>query len=426
MSRPDGAPAQDLAPLLLAWGAILIPLFALVAPKVSYWPLVIAGIVGLARLAHLRCAPPRLLRPLLVWSAALLLWIAVSTTYALDSRAGLILLLKLSGFAACGLLLIWTTLDRAARMRPTVSAVHLAGSCAVSAALAADFFTGGAISTMLFGDALPAGPINRNTTAIVYLALFVWPLCIVLRDRCGAWIAAIPPIVVIAFAWIFGQFAIVLGLLAGAAVFGSAMAWPRLTGMVLAAICAGIVVLAPLAGKLLEPGPWLRSAPISIQFSSYHRAKIWSFTADRIFQRPVFGWGIDASRRIPGGGAIVDINRDLEFPDRRYDTQATAMPLHPHNAALQVWLELGGVGALLLALLCGAIPVAVGRTGRPRASVAAGLAMYSTAYVLAMLSFSLWQSRWHALLWLAGASAIVMLHDGRKPEPTPTPAIPQR
>ena len=128
--------------------------------------------------------------------------------------------------------------------------------------------------------------------------------------------------------------------------------------------------------------------------------------------------GIDASRLIPGGKTKLDINRDLQFKDpnypeiedRRYRTVIVAMPLHPHNAALQVWLELGFVGAILLAALCGGVPLACQRATWSRASVAAALATFSTAYVLAMLSFSLWQSRWNALLWLVAASTIALLY----------------
>jgi O-antigen ligase len=412
MTRLNKDIVRALDPRLLGWGAILIPLFVFVAPKISYWPLVIAGIVGLVRYAALRSAPPRSLHLLIGWTLALLVWIAVSLAYAPDTRAGLALLLKLAAYGACGLALVRITLDHGAQMRRGAGLAHLLGGLGVAGALCVDFITGGALSTLIFGGASAPGPVNRNTTAIVYLALFAWLMCIWLGGKRRFWVAVVPPLLAIVFAWLFGQFAVVLALLVGGVVFGLAMLRPRSTGIAAALLCAGFVLLAPVAGKLLAPGPWLRSAAVSIQFSAYHRTKIWSFAADRIADRPLFGWGIDASRRIPGGDAVVDINRDLGFATRRYETRAVIMPLHPHNAALQVWLELGGIGALLLAALCGGIPLACTRAPWPRASIAAGLAAFSTAYVLAMLSFSLWQSRWHALLWLAGASAVVLLGGG--------------
>jgi len=412
MNRPDRQTANVDVPQLLAWGAILVPLFAFVAPKISYWPLILGGTLGLIGQTVTRTAPPRSMWPLLGWLLALFVWIAISLAYAPDSRAGFALFLKLGAYGACGFLMIRVVLDHGLAMRVTVGRVHLAGGLAVAAALGVDLATGGAISTFLFGGAAPRGPSNRNTTAIVYLALFAWPLSAWLRDNARPGIAVLPPLLAAAFAWVFGQFAVVLAMLVGAIVFGLAALRPRHTGFLVAAACAGFVLLAPAAGKLLTPGPWLRSAPVVVQFSAYHRTKIWSFAVDRIVERPLFGWGIDASRRIPGGDAIIEIDHYIGYPNRRFRTRAVIMPLHPHNAALQVWLELGGVGALFLAALCGGLPLACMRAPWPRASIAAGLAMFSTAYVLAMLSFSLWQSRWHALLWLAAASALVLLPGG--------------
>ncbi|HUT50604.1 MAG TPA: O-antigen ligase family protein [Alphaproteobacteria bacterium] len=412
MTSLNKAIGRVLDPRLLAWGAILIPLFVFVAPKISYWPLVFAGIVGLIRHAALRGLPPRSMYPLIGWTLALLVWIAISLAYAPDMKAGLTLLLKLGAYGACGLALVSVTLEHGAAMRRGAGYVHLVGGLAVAGALCVDYVSGGAVSTLLFGGSAQMGAANRNTTAIVYLALFAWLICVWLRGHGYTWVAAAPPMLAIVFAWLFGQFAAVLALLVGAVVFGLAMLRPRSTGSAVALLCAAFVIVAPVGGKLLAPGPWLRSAPVLIQFSAYHRMKIWAFAADRIVERPLLGWGIDASRRIPGGNTIVEIDRYMADPNQRYRTRAVIMPLHPHNAALQVWLELGVVGALLLAALCGGIPLACTRAPWSRTSIAAGLAMFSTAYVLAMLSFSLWQSRWHALLWLVGASAVVLLGDG--------------
>ena len=71
-----------------------------------------------------------------------------------------------------------------------------------------------------------------------------------------------------------------------------------------------------------------------------HRLLIWDFAGKRIAERPLLGWGLDASRAIPGG-------KELIRPDQK------RLPLHPHDAALQVWLELGLPGAVLFALLLG-------------------------------------------------------------------------
>ena len=362
--------------------------------------------------------PPRPMRLLLVWTLLMLLWIGVSSAYALNTQAGLMLFLKLGGYGVSGLLLIWIALEHGVTMKRASGLGHLIGIAVITVAMTIDIVTSGAVSALLFGVAVKPGADNLNATATTYLALLAWPLIVWLRDSGQSWTAILLPTLALVFAWSFGQYAILVAFLAGGVIFGMTMVKPRATAIIVASLSAGFVLLAPVTGKLLAPGPWLRSVPPIIQFSAYHRTKIWEFSAKRIAERPFVGWGIDASRRIPGGNTKLDINRDLQFKDRyypevedrRYRTVIVAMPLHPHNAALQVWLELGLIGAILLAALCGGVPLACLRATWPRASMAAGLATFSTAYVIAMLSFSLWQSRWNALLWLVAATTIVLLH----------------
>jgi O-antigen ligase len=83
-------------------------------------------------------------------------------------------------------------------------------------------------------------------------------------------------------------------------------------------------VLAPLAvltGVQTGVIAWLhRLVPASWDA----RLNIWTFAADHVQSHPFRGWGLDASR-----------------------TFGPAIPLHTHNAQLQLWLELGAIGAAL-------------------------------------------------------------------------------
>lgn len=420
MNRLDRATVSLLGPRVFAWGAIFLPAFAFAAPKIAYWPLVFGGVAAMLRFAARRAVPPRAVLGIAVWAAAMLVWIALSSLYALDRSAGLVLALKLSAYAACGLALIGIALEHGDAMRRSSGNAHIVSGLVLAALMVADFASGGALSTWLVGTP-PGSPIaNRNTTATLYLAAFAWPLSAWLRDHGPAWRAALPPLVALMMAGLFSHVAVLVAVAAGGLVLVFALARPRATGIVLAASCAGLILLSPVVGKLVTPGPWLRAVPAATLFSVYHRTKIWSFTAGRIAERPLLGWGADASRRIPGGDAVVDINRDLGFADKRYDTSAVVMPLHPHSAALQVWLELGAVGALLLAVLCCGVPLVCLRALRSRTSTAGGLAAFTTVYVLAMTSFSLWQSRWHTMLWLAGVSALVLLGGAARAAAQPT------
>jgi len=90
---------------------------------------------------------------------------------------------------------------------------------------------------------------------------------------------------------------------------------------------------------------------------------------------------LDSSRAIPGG----------DDPIRPGETW---MPLHPHNAALQVWLELGAPGAVLFALLVATIWSALARVEWPRLFAAAAGASLTIAFVGCFATYGMWQEWW--------------------------------
>ena len=89
-----------------------------------------------------------------------------------------------------------------------------------------------------------------------------------------------------------------------------------------------IIITAPITFARLGSLAALTETADAVKLSAGHRLWIWSFAGDRIAERPLTGWGLDASRSIPGG-------KDPIRPGE------TWLPLHPHNASLQLWLELG-------------------------------------------------------------------------------------
>ena len=116
------------------------------------------------------------------------------------------------------------------------------------------------------------------------------------------------------------------------------------------------------------------------------RVDIWTFTAARMGEKPLFGWGLDASRT---------------FKDH--------IPLHPHDAPLQLWFELGVPGALLGAVIWIFIFSQFAKAAdRSRLFAAAGCATASVCFVVGAFSFSIWQEWWFCLCALAFACCIVL------------------
>jgi len=189
-----------------------------------------------------------------------------------------------------------------------------------------------------------------------------------------------------------------IAALAAAAAGGAALLAPRLAPRLLGALLAASIVLMPAAlGPVLARGvPAADIAP-----SAAHRLLIWDFTATRIAERPLLGWGMEGSRAVPGRGSNPSAGALARF-GVSYPIAARweLLPLHPHNGALQLRLELGLPGALLGAALALLLGAAAARSPRP----AVATAVLASGAVTATLSFGAWQEWWVGAELLAAAA----------------------
>lgn len=154
----------------------------------------------------------------------------------------------------------------------------------------------------------------------------------------------------------------------GVRVIGKPIARALIPIVVAPFIFAPMVVLWGVRSGLFS---WLHvMAPPSWD----HRLNIWAYTANLIVEHALRGWGIDASRTFP------------------------AIPLHTHNAALQLWLELGSVGAALAAaFFAWVVYRIVAWTGDDRRDGAMAAGTLVSYLVIGGLSFGVWQEWWLAL-----------------------------
>jgi O-antigen ligase len=79
--------------------------------------------------------------------------------------------------------------------------------------------------------------------------------------------------------------------------------------------------------------------------------------------------------------------------------------MHPHNNPLQIWLELGGIGAVAAAAFWG---VTLSRLSRPAPSLAAAAtAACAAAYMLFGVNFGVWEEWWLAVGGLIAMMAVM-------------------
>lgn len=247
----------------------------------------------------------------------------------------------------------------------------------------------------------PTGPdfAVRDVGRVAYvLVLLFWPVAIRLTAiRAGK--ASLGPsalfiaVATVAGAGLLGADAPVAALAISALVFTLTMLGGRIAVLCLLAATVCYFAAAPLLIQAALPA--LHDLLADGSHESWAvRLDIWRFAVDRILEQPFFGWGLDASR---------------SFPDN--------IELHPHNGALQLWLELGAVGVALGATFWAWLFLKIARTAeRDRTMVAAAAATASVYLTIGGLSFGLWQEWWLALGALAAVACIVGLRARSDPQ----------
>jgi exopolysaccharide production protein ExoQ len=338
----------------------------------------------------------RLLAPLLV---ALVLWGVVSSCWAIDPRHSLLTALRLTGMFAAGLALVAAASEIRA---PNRLLCCLLAGLVVSLVLAAvQFRTNGALTAPLSRRGFIEPALNQAEDGF---GLVLLPLCatLVLRGQriLAGTLAAATVLLICFLVGDAARLAFLLGAVAAVLLF----LWRARLARLAAILSVVLIFSAPLVFPPLAGIDAVRHQAKAVKFSAWHRLEIWSFVGDRIAEKPIFGWGLDSSRAIPGGTALTPEGRPW-------------LPLHPHNAPLQLWLELGLPGAALLALIAARLWLALGAAPWPRLYAAAAGGSLVTGLVVALGSYGVWQEWWISTEFLTLFLILVMARMAAQPMP---------
>ena len=382
---------------VLGTAALLGPVVGVLAPMMVT-PTALLAMLGLLGLRAARSEQgARSDRPLVAivgvilgWSAVTLFWtINVADAYA-----------KCAAVVAYGALAVSTLILSPAMAEHERHALRRFTASGMAAGLLLFFFemaTDGAISRNLLGKM----PINGATLEMFnqtpsLLLVLIWPsVAILWRSLPWAGLALVGLGFVLAY--ILPSASATIGYVCGFAFFLASLLSPRGAPLFFAVAMAAGILTAPFVPRIapaLDPAA-IRETSTSHNASFLHRLDIWAFSIAKIEERPLIGWGFNASRTVPDGDAHYYLR------DRAGNVvgQGNRLPLHPHNGALQVWLELGLPGAAGFAALFG---LAALRTERQtdRSGAAAALAALATAAPIWLLSFGIWQTWWLSVLIL--------------------------
>ena len=221
------------------------------------------------------------------------------------------------------------------------------------------------------------------------LAVVAWPLIgAAAQYTRNIWGGAVMFLAVAVVLFLGPPTAPIVAILASAVVFLAVVAGKARTLTVLAVLLAVSVFVFPfLLDEVFSSFDRRETfyGSIGSQLGAWsHRWAIWQFTIERIWEHPVLGWGLDSSRSIPGAHATV------------FKGQGEILPLHPHNTFLQVWLELGAVGAVAFALALAGSIYSISKTTTNWHHTAVLVSTIAVFLVMGLLSFGIWQNWWIA------------------------------
>lgn len=137
-----------------------------------------------------------------------------------------------------------------------------------------------------------------------------------------------------------------------------------------------------------------------LPFSSKHRLVIWSYTSELVQAKPFSGRGLRAAH----SGELIDLDTDgnakrIQLTEDRYVPRLIAH--HPHNMALQIWLEFGLFGVAFAVAL-------IALFFRFLGTLAASIQRFALSSVAAftvscLVGYGLWQT------WLLGVAFWALL-----------------
>ena len=246
------------------------------------------------------------------------------------------------------------------------------------------------------------------------LALALWPCLPVLARRFSP--AATAAAVAVLFAAILfsGSDAAALSAALGLGVFALARRWDRIMAPLLGTALAGLMIAAPWIPSL-APDPRVSMAGLErLSNSGIHRIIIWQTAAEHIRARPWLGHGFDTSRSLypQETSSMIVLARPSSAKMAAF--KAELIPLHPHNMALQIWLEMGAVGAMAVLAALLTVLVGLARAGLSRNERAVGYGFFVAALAIAATAYGAWQAWWLSALGLNAVFLVALFSYSRK------------
>jgi len=384
--QPPGATPWLEIVCLLLFG--LTPLFGYLG-YLGFAPLVtLAGLMAAPTLARGRQGdtPLIILALLCLWAAISLAWSPAAPLPGpkgdyggIEKLTAVKLVLQL-GFYGAAAAAVQRLSPASARRAGTVLAIGLAPMAAI---YVCDSFQHGAILLAIaraIGDDPEPRLMVKNAAQTAYvLAMLLFPAVLIALRRGWRPLAGFLILALIVGTLVTSYTSPLIASLAGALAWLAMRRWGRTAAVAMIPPLVLAYLAAPFVVSLAVRQGLFAMLHKVVPLSWDIRLDVWAFASSKVMEHPLRGLGLDSARLFPG-----------------------AIPLHTHDAPIQLWLELGLPGAALAAAFFALVLWRIGEMARERrnqAAVAAGAAV--TYITIGALSFGVWQEWWLALGVLA-------------------------
>lgn len=371
----------------------LVPVMAVLAPLGLTPLMLILGCSGIPLLISNSLYAAKLKGCLPTWLAIAMAWVLLSSLWSdfpASSLSG-VTTLGITVFSALVAWCVFTELFNEDRLNTVRKSLFIGTLIAVCILLFIEF----RLNILSYSSHALKSGLSSHSRGSILLSLMLLPTIFMLWHLQRKLAVTLTLLAVIAI-WFSGSGSAKIALAVSLAAALGMWLFPR----VLLWIALGLIGFCVFAMPVMT-GYWHSPQDVAdhltfLQPSALHRAIIWQFVSDHIAMKPIVGWGFDASRWIPH--ADDDVLIQLHNPALPPAFLATMLPLHPHNAVLQWWLELGLVGAIILA---GGLGVIFWRSfhapDRRRALITVSLA--ASICAVSLVSFGAWQKWWVSAIW---------------------------
>ena len=315
--------------------------------------------------------------------AALLLWCAIASFWGFNITDSLFLVLRIGVIFTAALMLFAIARGLDDRVRKNLGNWLLTGISIALGLMAVETLFDYPITETYLGisseEANMRSRLNRGVTAMVMMA---WPTAALLWHRGTAWAIAILLVAMAVMLGLMESDSAIVGAIAGLAMALVSRLQRKVGRAMLVLVTIVALAGTALAAQEIFRRDWQGSE--WLDGSARHRVEIWNYAAGLIARKPLTGWGFDASRAISKARPFEQVGKN------------SLLPLHPHNAPLQVLLELGAVGAAIFFALLMLLAARIERLCRP--DRVCGQALFVSTLAIGFSAYGLWQNQWLAMM----------------------------